>query len=84
MKVGKITQLTTEPSERHQPIPLMAHLGDAHDKIKELRAALSPFCFGDATMEEILFGKMSDDEIVNFTVKLKHCRAARKALDRSA
>ena len=48
-----------------------------------LRAALKPFCFGDATMEEILFGHLPDSETATFTIKLGDIRRARRAIDAS-
>lgn len=50
------------------------------NRIVELEAALRPFVFGDAALEEVLFAGMSDDASGTVTVKLRDIRRARNAL----
>lgn len=66
-------------------ISFLAHTSDtakeAIARIMELESALEPFCAsGDATMEELLWGKISDESLGTISVRLKHFRAARTAL----
>jgi hypothetical protein len=50
------------------------------DRVAVLEEALKPFCFGDATLDQILFGGMPDNATCNLTVRLRDTRSARAAL----
>lgn len=49
-------------------------------ELGRVKAALKPFCFGDPTIERILYDGMPDDAPGTFTIKLGDIRAARAAL----
>lgn len=72
--------MTRTQAEREEDWQIGRELERRDARIYRLEVALQPFCFGDPALEKALFGQMSDDAVVTFTIKLGDCRRAREAL----